>query len=173
MTFSLHAATVPHFDQLLGAVAGLLDKAEAACAAGQLDEKELIETRLAPDMLPFAYQVKSTVTHSQGALEGVRSGRFVPDMGALPDSLAALKTLVGGAQAAVQAASADEVNGWVGRDCYFQFGEYRMDFVGEDFLLSFSLPNFYFHATTTYNILRWKGVALGKRDFMGALRRKR
>ena len=66
----------------------------------------------------------------------------------------------------------DEVNGLEGRDMVFQIGERKMPFVAEGFLLSFSLPNFFFHATTTYDILRSKGVKLGKRDFMGALRLK-
>ena len=65
-----------------------------------------------------------------------------------------------------------EVDAFVGRPMRFEFGERRMDFTAEDFLLSFSQPNFYFHATTTYAILRMKGMEIGKRDYMGQLRLK-
>jgi uncharacterized protein len=65
-----------------------------------------------------------------------------------------------------------EVDSFVGRDMRFAFGERHVDFTAENFLLSFSQPNFYFHAATTYDILRWKGVPIGKRDFMGRTRKK-
>ena len=68
--------------------------------------------------------------------------------------------------------TAGEVNGLEGRDVVFAFRDFKMPFVAENFLMSFSLPNFYFHSTTAYDILRHKGVPLGKRDFMGALRLK-
>ena len=87
-----------------------------------------------------------------------------------PDTFAALKTRVAQALAGLALIDADEVNGFVGRAMRFSFGERHMDFTAEDFLLSFSQPNFYFHATTTYDILRWKGVPLGKRNFSGKLR---
>ena len=74
MSFSLYAATVPSYQQILGAVSGLLDKAEAFCTAKSLAPPQIIQARLAPDMLPFAYQVKSTVVHSIGSIEGVRRG---------------------------------------------------------------------------------------------------
>jgi uncharacterized protein len=67
---------------------------------------------------------------------------------------------------------AAEIDAFVGRDMRFAFGDRHIDFTAEEFLLSFSQPHFYFHATTVYDILRWKGVPLGKRDFMGRLRKK-
>ncbi len=172
MALSLYAATVPNCQQILGSIAGLLAKAEAFCAEKAIVPQDIIQARLAPDMLPFAYQVKSTTVHSLGAIEAVRKGVFSPDMGASPDSFSALKALVAGTLAALEKISASEVDGFIGRDMRFSFGERHIDFTAENFLLSFSQPNFYFHAATAYDILRSKGVAIGKRDFMGKLRTK-
>jgi hypothetical protein len=173
MSFSLYAATVPAYLQILGAVSGLLDKAEAFCAEKRIAPSEIVEARLAPDMLPFAYQVKSTAVHSLGAIEGVRRGVFSPDMTPPPENFAGLKARISEALAALETIDAAEVDGFIGRDMQFAFGERRLDFTAENFLLSFSQPNFYFHAATAYDILRWKGVQLGKRDFMGRTRIKK
>lgn len=172
MTFSLYAATVPSYRQILGAVADLLGKAEAFCAEKGVAPREIIEARLAPDMLPFAYQVKSTAVHSLGAIEGVRRGVFSPDTTTPPDSFAALKTRVAHTISALESIDPAEVDGFVGRDMRFAFGERHIDYTAENFLLSFSQPNFYFHAATTYDILRSKGVGVGKRDFLGRTRKK-
>lgn len=172
MAFSLYAATVPSYRQILGAVSGLLDKAEAFCSEKRIAPQDMIQARLAEDMQPFAYQVKSTVVHSLGAIEGVRRGVFSPDTLAPPQSFAALKARIVETLTAIEALEAAEVDSFVGRDMRFAFGERHIDFSAENFLLSFSQPNFYFHATTAYDILRWKGVPIGKRDFLGATRRK-
>jgi uncharacterized protein len=172
MTLSLYNATVPSFQQILSSVAGLLDKAEAFCAETGMDPAALVDAKLADDMLPFGYQVKSVDTHSIKAIEGVRAGVFSPNMDPWPKDLAGLKTLIAGTKAAVDALTADEVNGFVGKDAAFVFGERRMLFTGEDFLLSFTMPNFYFHATTAYAIMRAKGVKIGKLDYMGRPRIK-
>ena len=172
MTMSLYGATVPAFQQMLGALSGLLDKAEAHCSATGHDPAALIAARLADDMLPLGYQVKSATAHSIGAIEGVRKGVFSPDMTPWPSDIAGLRAQLNATRAAIDALSADEVNGFVGRDAAFVFSETRMPFLAEDFLLSFSLPNFYFHATTAYAILRANGVTIGKRDFIGRPRIK-
>jgi hypothetical protein len=173
MALSLYAATIPAYQQTLGAISGLLDKAKGFCNEKGIAPSELIQARLAADMLPFTYQVKSTVVHSLGAIEAVRRGVFSPDMAAPPETLEALKARVAETLAALAAVRAVEVDGFVGRDMRFAFGERHIDFTAEDFLLSFSQPNFYFHAATAYDILRWKGLPLGKRDFMGQLRIKK
>jgi uncharacterized protein len=172
MAFSLYAATIPSFQQILGAVCGLLDKAEAFCAEKGIVPQELIQARFAADMFPFAYQVKSTAVHSLGAIEGVRKGVFSPDTTASPETFAALKTRIAETLAALEKIDAAEVDGFLGRDMRFAFGNNHRDYSAENFLLSFSLPNFYFHATTTYDILRWKGLPIGKRDFIGKTRTK-
>ena len=172
MAFSLYDATIPAYRQTLGAVAGLLVTAEELCAEKQLASEDIIDARLAEDMLPFAYQVNSTVVHSLGSIEGVRRGVFSPDMTPPPQTFAALKARVAEGLSALEAIQPSEVEGFIGRDMRFEFRERRLEFTAENFLLSFSLPNFYFHAATAYDILRWKGARIGKRDFMGRLRLK-
>ena len=174
MAFSLYAATVPSYRQILGAICGLLNKAEAFCAEKGLAPAEIIQARLAPDMLPFAYQVKSTAVHSLGAIEGVRAGTFSPDMTPPPDSFSALEQRLADTLVALEAVEPAEIDGFFGRDVCFSVParNVRIDFTAENFLLSFSLPNFYFHATTAYDILRWKGVQIGKRDFLGRMQVK-
>src|SRR5450631_573313 len=121
MTFSLYAATVPSYVQILGAVAGLLGKAEAFCAEKGITSQDLILGRLAEDMQPFAYQVKSTVVHSLGAIEGVRKGLFSPDSTRPPDTLAALNTQIAEAQSKLEAIDAAEVDSFLGLDMLFAF----------------------------------------------------
>jgi hypothetical protein len=172
MAFSLYAAIVPGYRQILGAVAGLTAKAETFCTEKGIAPQELIQARLAPDMLPFAYQVKSAAVHSLGAIEGVRRGVFSPDRTAPPESFAALQARIAETLTALAAIDAAEIDGFLGRDMRFVAGERQVGYTAEDFLLSFSQPNFYFHAATAYDILRWKGVPLGKRDFLGQTRSK-
>jgi hypothetical protein len=173
MAFSLYAATIPSYQQILGAVSGLLGTAEAFCAEKGIAPEDIIQARLAEDMQPFAYQVKSTAVHSLGAIEGVRRGVFSPDVTTPPEIFTALKARIADTLAALEAIQPAEVDAFLGRDMRFVSGDRHLDFTVENFLLSFSQPNFYFHATTTYDILRWKGVPLGKRDFTGKLRLKR
>jgi uncharacterized protein len=173
MTFSLYSATIPSYCQILGAVAALVDKAEAFCNEKELPALDILDARLAADMQPFAYQVKSTVVHSLGAIEGVRKGVFSPDNTTPPQDFAVLKTRIVETIASLEAIEAAEIDSFVGRDMRFAFGDRHVDFTAENFLVSFSQPNFYFHAATTYDILRWKGLPIGKRDFTGRTRTKR
>ena len=172
MALTLYAATIPSYIQILESVSRLIDKAEAFCGEQKLAPETLIQARLADDMLPFAYQVKSTAVHSLGAIEGVRNGTFSPDQTTPPATFDALRERVGQTVTALEAIDPDEVESFIGRDMRFVFGDNAIEFLAEDFLLSFSQPNFYFHATTAYDILRMKGVPLGKRDFNGRVRKK-
>lgn len=172
MPLSLHAAFVPSALQMLGTTRHLVDKAEEWCGANGCDAAELIGARLIDDMAAFNYQVKSVAGHTQGAIEGVRAGVFGPDIGDSPGSFEGLRAKLDEATSTLEALSEDEMEGWIGRPMRFEFREYKMDFTAEDFLLSFSQPNFYFHAATAYGVLRMKGVPVGKRNFMGALRIK-
>ena len=167
MTFSLYDAVVPSNLQLLGAVDGLLDKAAAFCVEQGRTEAELIDARLAPDMLPFGYQVKSCVAHSVGGIEGVRAGTFSPDQSPWPTDIAGLHGVLRTAVATLEAMDRDAIDALADSATQFAFGNLVMPFTGANFLLSFAQPNFYFHATTAYAILRAQGVKLGKRDFMG------
>ena len=170
MPFTLYDAVVPSYLQTLGAVEGLLARTESWCADNGIAAEAVIQARLMPDMLPFGYQVKSTVVHSVGAIHGVRAGVFSPDMTRWPETFAELREAVSAAVATLRALAPDDLDVLAGRDVRFEMGAMQLPFTSEGFLLSFSLPNFYFHAATAYDILRVQGVALGKRDFLGAMR---
>src|ERR1700722_5495971 len=144
MAFSLYAAIVPSYRQILGAVAALLAKAEVFCDEKEIAPQDIIRARFADDMQPFAYQVKSTAVHSLGAIEGVRKGVFSPDTTLPPDTFAALKARIGETLAALELVDASEIESFIGRDMHFAFGDRRVEYTAENFLLSFSQPNFYF-----------------------------
>lgn len=173
MPITLHQAFVPGSLQILRSVASLIDIAKAHCAETGLPEADLVEDRLIQDMHPFSYQVKSCTVHSQGAIEGLRNGVFSPDFTEPPTTLDGLMGRVLDAIGFLEGVSVEELEEFIGKPMRFEFGEFRMDFTAEDFLLSFSQPNFYFHATTAYDLLRKRGVQVGKRDFLGAVRIKR
>ena len=168
MTLTLHEALVPTWLQILRSGKTWLTKARESGQA----EDALISARLIDDMLPFAYQVKSMGVHSRGAIEGVRAGLFSPDMTTPPDSFAGLDADLDRAITLLEALSPDELEDCAERDMRFEIKRFSRDFTVRDFLLSFSQPNFFFHAATAYGILRMKGVSLGKVDYLGAMRIK-
>lgn len=173
MTFSLFDATVVNYLQMLGAVGGFLEKSLTHFRAHGLDPAEVVETRLAPDMLPLRFQIVSVAHHSRGAMEAARNGLFVPSAGKPDLDYAALQALVAEARDELSALTPQAVNALIGRDVTFKLGDRALPFTAEGFLMSFSMPNFFFHATTAYDILRHKGAPLGKRDFMGKLKIKK
>lgn len=170
MPLSLHAAFVPSALQILGTTHGLIDKAEAWCSDQGSEPGELIGACLHDEMLPFAYQVKSVADHTGGAIEGLRAGVFSPHMEAPPQDFAGLRAKLDEAIALLDGVTEDELEAKLGAPMTFQMREFKMPFTAENFLLSFSQPNFYFHAATAYDILRMKGLAIGKRDFLGRMR---
>jgi hypothetical protein len=163
MPLSLHAAFVPSCRQIIGGCLNVLAKAEAAGIGDLADQK------LAPDMFPMAFQVQSVAAHSAGAIAAVRAGQFSPG-GGLPmpnPDYASFTAMLRDADAALAAVTEAEMEDFIGGTTNFVFRDRTMPFKSEDFLLSFSQPNFYFHASMVYAIFRNKGLALGKMDFMG------
>ena len=173
MAISLYDVSVASYLQTLGAVTGFLEKGRAHCQANGMDLNAIVETRLHPDMLPFRFQLLSVAHHSLGTIKAIEAGVFSPPSGGMDLDYAGLQKLVADAQAGLQKYTREAVNAMEGRDMVFKLGDRSMPFVAEGFVMSFSLPNFYFHAATAYDILRMKGVPLGKRDFMGAMRMKK
>src|SRR5262249_23797407 len=157
MSFSLYDASVANYLQILGAVGGYMEKATAHFKEKGANLEEIIETRLFDDMLPFRFQIVSVAHHSQGAIEGVQKGLFAPKMGKPDLKFADLQKMVADATSSLTALTPDAVNALAGRDVAFQLGDRKLPFTAEGFLMSFSLPNFFFHATTAYDILRHKG----------------
>ena len=172
MTMSLYDVCVPSYLQTLAAAAGVLDKGLAHCRENGIDPEAMVETRLYPDMLPLRFQIQSVAHHSQGAIDAVHGGVFRPpgDLPAL--DYAGLQALVAQTRDGLGKCQPDALNAREGTELIFEFRKNRLPFTARDFLLSFSLPNFYFHATTAYDILRSNGVPLGKRDYLGQLRMK-
>ena len=133
----------------------------------------MVEARLAPDMLPLRFQIISVAQHFRGAIEGVQKRRVSSALVQDAVRLHWIAGLVAQTQEALSAWTPDAVNALGGRDVVFHLGDHKLPFTAEGFLMSFSLPNFYFHATTAYDILRTNGVPLGKRDFMGRMKMKK
>jgi uncharacterized protein len=171
MAISLYEASVTSYLQTLTAVGKFLDKAMVHFREHDVDPETIVETRLYADMHPFRFQIHSLVFHSLGALDSIRLGTFQAPSEQPAHDYAALQALLVETRDTLQKLTPEEVNAYEGKDLIFKGSSVRT-FTAEGFLLSFALPNFYFHATTAYDILRWKGVPVGKRDYIGALRVK-
>lgn len=171
MAITLYDAFVPSCQQILGGLSGLIDKGEAHVKEHGLDDTDLIEARLSETMWTLPWHVRACWVHGAYTFDRLPTGEFTPDFTDVPDSWDSMRAMVDDAQAKLAALDPDTVEALADKTIGFVLGGKRlMEFSGQDFLLSFNQPNFYFHATTFYDILRHKGVALGKRDFMGAPR---
>ena len=169
---TLYDATAVLFTQTLDAVEGILKRGRKHCEENGIDLTEVLDSRIHETMLPLRYQVQAAIGHSVGAIEGVKGGVFKPPYGTPTDDYDALQARLHKAIEQMEAYTREEVDALEHKDVIFNLGEQQMPFTGEGFLLTFSLPNFHFHATTAYDILRMKGVPLGKRDYIGRLRMK-
>jgi hypothetical protein len=163
----MYAVSVPVFIQHLSGLAGVLDKAAAHAASRKISEADLLSMRLAPDMFPLVRQVRAATDHAAnaaGRLSGKELLKFAND----ETTIAQLKDRVTKTIDYLKGVNANEVEGTEGKDISITFpnGSTRQ-FTGQGLLIGNSLPNFFFHVTTAYDILRQCGVELGKRDFMG------
>lgn len=170
MATSLYDFSVPTFLQTVRAITGFLDRASRHCAETGTDPENFVQARLFDDMAPFHFQIEAAWHHCVWGLEAVKTGVFAPPALVGPVPFADLRAMMARAELALEAFTPDEVNGWAGKTLDLQIGPRLLAFTSETFILSFSLPNFYFHAVTAYDILRSRGVPLGKRDFEGPLR---
>jgi hypothetical protein len=170
MATSLFDLSVPTFLQTVRAIAGFLDRSAAHCVETGADPDDFVYARLFNDMAPFHFQIEAAWHHAVWGLEAAKTGTFAPPalVGAVP--FADLQAMIAKAETALSAFTPDEVNSWAGKDLDLQIGPRRLAFTSETLILSFSLPNFHFHAVTAYDILRSRGVPLGKRDYEGDLR---
>ena len=169
MATSLYDLSVPTFLQTVRAVGGFLDRAAKHCAETGADPDDFVQARLFDDMAPFHFQIEAAWHHSVWGLEAVKVGVFAPPALVGPVPFANLRAMIARAETALEEFTPDEVNGWAGKDLDLQIGPRRLAFTPETFILSFALPNFHFHAVTAYDILRTRGVPLGKRDYEGQL----
>ena len=172
MSSPLHGATIGVFLQIVPQIARLVDKAEAHCQEHGLPPAALLDARLAPDMWNFAKQIDYVVLSSAGAVEALRTGRTGPALAPAASEFAPLRQALSDALSTLRLVTPAEIDSAADRDVVFEFSTNRMEYRAEDFLLSFSLPNFFFHAAMAYAILRSQGLAVGKRDFLGHVRVK-
>ena len=170
MAISFYDASVGSYLQILDGVTSVLEKGAAHAEGGNLDLGDVVMTRLREDMMPFHFQVVSVAHHSWGAMQGLKEGVFRPPSFELDTDYAGLQALVSKAHSGLAGLSKSEVEALTDKSMVFALGKREMPFTNQNFLLSFSLPNFYFHATTTYDILRMLGVPLGKMDFLGKMK---
>ncbi len=168
MTINLYQASMPVFVQQLQAMKGVLAKAEAYAAAKKIQPEVLLNARLFPDMLPFVRQVQIASDFAKGGTARL-AGREVPKWEDTEKTFAELQARLDKAIEFVLAVPAEEIIGQEAREVSLPVGGQTMNFVAQPYLLGFVLPNFFFHASTAYAILRHNGVEIGKRDFIGQL----
>jgi hypothetical protein len=164
----MHSASVPIFVRMLNNMQGWLDKAEAYAKARKFEPSNYLGLRLAPDMLPFARQIQiasDTTKNCVARLAGLEPPKWADDEASLDELRARIKKTIEYAQSVPAA----KIDGSEAREIVLPMGPGRsVTFTGETFLKGFSLPNFFFHATMTYALLRQGGVELGKMDYLGA-----
>lgn len=168
MTISMYAASVPVFRQMLGSLGEILAKGEAHAAARKFEPAALLQSRLYPDMLPLTRQVQIACDFAKGVTARL-AGTEVPVYEDREQTFAELRALVERTIAFVDGFDAAAFDGSEQREIVTRPGtpkERRFD--GQSYLLSYGLPQFFFHVTTAYALLRHNGVEIGKRDYMGA-----
>ena len=172
MSIKINQASLETYKQILPAALQVLNKAKVHFEETGTDLEDIVQARLYEDMAPFSFQVFSIVHHSVGALNALKSGEFGPPN--MPENLdfAALHSLLEEAANDLKNFSADEVDACSEQEVLFKMGSIEWPFSSESFILSFSLPNFYFHVTTMYDMLRMRGVSVGKLDFIGKMQLK-
>ncbi len=167
MPLSMYQTSVPIFVQQLGGLSGVLDKAEAHCAAHNIDETVLLQMRIYPDMFHMALQAKTTLFHSGGAVARLIGQDALDYFGADEASFAVLKKQIAETIEFIQGVKPEQFEGSESRQVELKMSTYTLNFTGQIFLLHFTIPQLFFHAATAYDILRSAGVDVGKRDFMG------
>ncbi len=166
MTISMYQASVPRFVNILGNLSHILDKAQTHIETKKIADASLTGFRLFPDMLPMATQVQIACDTAKGVVARL-AGVDIPVFEDNEKSLAELKTRVARTIAFIQTISPEQIDGTEEKDIVTKRGEKETHYKGMQFLLGHAIPNFYFHVTTAYNILRHNGVEIGKRDYLG------
>jgi hypothetical protein len=167
MPVSMYSVSVPVFIQHLNGLSAVLDKAAAHAASRKIKEEDFLQMRLAPDMFPLVRQVRAATDHAANGA-GRLAGKDVPKFANDETTLAQLKERIARTIEFLRSVKPGEVDGTEDKDITITFpnGNTRQ-FKGQGYLLGNSLPNFFFHTTTAYDIIRQCGVEIGKRDFMG------
>jgi hypothetical protein len=168
MTLSMYQASVPVFSQMLKALSGVLDKAEAHATAKKIDPAALLNARLFPDMFALTRQVQLASDFAKGPaarLAGLTAPSFEDTESTFPE----LKARIEKTLAFLGTLKPEQIDGSEGREITIKLRDKLVTFAGQTYLIHFALPHFYFHVTTAYDILRHNGVEIGKRDFIGSV----
>ena len=168
MPLSMHQASVPVFVRMLGALSAILTKAEADAVARKIDPSVFVNARLAPDMFALARQVQIATDGVKGGVSRL-AGVEIPSYPDTETSFEELQARIAKTVAYLESFTPDQIDGSEDRAVTMKLPGGELEFKGADYLLNFVLPNFYFHLTTAYAILRQNGVAVGKRDFLGGI----
>jgi len=169
MSGLLYSATVPSFLQMLPQMAALIDKAEAHCTANGLPPGELLNARLADDMWHLSLQFRSCWSHSSDAVDSALSGTRNVDYTEPPADFGYLRRRIGEAITRLREVNPDDLDRVQDGEVNIRAGEHRLKFAVPDYLMRFALPNFYFHCSIAFAILRNQGLQIGKADFLGPL----
>jgi len=169
MSLSLHEMSVPAFERALNAFGAILDKAEAHAAARKFDPNVYLSLRLAPDQFPLTRQIQAFCDHAKNAASRL-AGREPPFVEDRETTLPELRQRIAATLDLLKAVPPGDIDVEPTREGVFPIGPNRKVSMRADrYLMHFALPNFYFHLTTAYDILRAAGVEVGKRDFIGTV----
>jgi hypothetical protein len=166
MSVSLYDLTVPVFTRMLTNLLALMDKAEASAAERKFDTLVLSEARLAPDMIPFRGQIMIATDHVKGCVSRL-AGLPVPSWPDTEKSFAELRERIQRALDLLETITLEQLAGSEERNVVLMQGGKEVTMLGLDYVTQRALPNFFFHVTTAYTILRHNGVPIGKRDYLG------
>jgi uncharacterized protein len=168
MTVSMFTASVPVYTQFLTSLSAILKKAAAHAEAKKIDPSIFINARLSPDMFALARQVQIATDHAKGSLARL-AGVEIPAYADTEATFDELEARIQKTLAFVKTFKPEQIDGTEGKEIVLTFGTQKFPFNGQTYMIQFALPNFYFHTTMVYAILRENGVEIGKRDFMGGV----
>lgn len=168
MSLSMYQVSVTSFIHILGNLKALLEKGNAFCDAKKIDAAVLPSCRLFPDMLPLSKQVQIATDTAKGCAARL-AGQQPP---VFEDNEKTLSELIARVQKTIDYLNTfnpAQIDGSENKEILLKIGSFEMKFIGQSYLLTFAQPNFYFHVTTAYNLLRHNGVEIGKQDFLGKI----
>ena len=166
MSISMYQASAPRFVNILKNLSAILDKAQAYADAKKIDPTVLTSSRLYPDMFTMARQVQSACDSAKGAVARL-AGVEIPKHEDTEQTLAELKARIAKTIDFIDSVKAGQIDGSEDKPIVLKIRGQEVKYTGMQYLLGFAHPNFYFHVTTAYDILRHNGVEIGKRDYIG------
>lgn len=166
MSVTIEKAIIPSIVQMLNNLSAFIDKAEAFSEARKIAPSVIINYRLAPDMFPFARQIQVATDQAKAVVSRL-AGVEVPSYPDTEKTFAELKERIAKTIAYVKSIKPEQINDTQDKEIVLKFGEHETKLKGRQYVFNYFFPNFFFHVTSAYNILRHCGVELGKRDFLG------